>query len=81
MGKRLGKTAGFVVTLWLSLFAVWLFSGEQFLDLMFAMPNAGPVDDAILGLVIAAEEARAALGLPDLFQGLRDLVHGATGLG
>lgn len=77
----MSPNARFCVTLWLSLVAAWAFSGEQFLDLMFAMPNAGPVDDAILAVVVWLEDGRAALGLPDLFQALRDGLHRATGLG
>ena len=71
----------FVATLWIFLIIVWAVSGEQFLDLMFAMPNAGHIDDLILGGVVWLEEARASLGLPDLFQALRDALHNLTGLG
>lgn len=71
----------FVATLWITLVAVWALSGEQFLDLVFAMPNLGPVDDAILTGVVWLEEARARLGLPDLFQMLRDTLHRLSGLG
>ncbi|SLN18466.1 hypothetical protein [Roseisalinus antarcticus] len=71
----------FLMTLWLSLFVIWIFSGEQFLDLMFAMPNAGPIDDVVLTGVVGLEEARASWGAPDLFRMLRDALHGLTGLG
>ena len=35
----------------------------------------------MLGLVAGAENAKAALGLPDMFQALRAAIHAATGLG
>ncbi|QQA44476.1 hypothetical protein [Pelagovum pacificum] len=71
----------FIATLWACLLVVWLFSGEQFLDLMFAIPDAGAIDDAILEAVVGLEEVRATLGVPDLFAQLRELLHGLTGLG
>lgn len=71
----------FMGTLWLCLIGVWLVSGEQFLDLMFAMPDAGPVDDVILTAVVWAEDWRAGLGMPDLFSDLRAFLHRVTGLG
>lgn len=71
----------FNTTLWASLFIMWLVSGEAFLDWAFAMPDIGGIDDALLSLVASAENAKAAFGLPDLFQALRAVIHGATGLG
>lgn len=75
------ETVAFILTLWLCLIGAWLTSGEQFLDLMFAIPDAGPVDDWVLTLVVWLEEARADLGVPDLFAALRAALHGWTGLG
>ncbi|MCB1367544.1 MAG: hypothetical protein KDK00_07270 [Rhodobacteraceae bacterium] len=71
----------FNATLWASLFIMWLVSGEAFLDWAFTMPDIGRLDDALLGLVAGAENAKAALGLPDMFQALRAAIHAATGLG
>lgn len=79
--KRQGGLVPFVATLWLALFAAWLFSGEQFLDLVFSMPDAGPIDDWILSAVLWAEGLRAEAGLPDLFAALRSTLHAWTGLG
>jgi hypothetical protein len=45
------------------------------------MPDLGPVDDFLLAGVVAAEETKAALGLPDLFGALRTLLHRWTGFG
>ena len=75
------NTLIFIATLWLCLIAAWLFSGEQFLDLMFAMPDLGPVDDVILTAVVWLEDFRAGLGAPDLFAALRSVLHRLTGLG
>ncbi len=75
------RNAQFIAVLYAGLFAAWLFSGEQFLDLMFSMPNAGSVDDVILTGVVGLEETRAGLGAPDLFAQLRAWLHGLTGLG
>lgn len=71
----------FAVTLWGALGLAWLLSGERFLDLIFAMPDFGRVDDIILAGVFQAEDAKAALGLPDLFAALRAALHRLTGLG
>lgn len=71
----------FVATLWLALFMAWTISGEQFLDLMFAMPDLGPVDDLVLSGVVWMEDWRADLGLPDLFGRLRATLHRISGLG
>lgn len=70
----------FIATLWICLFSVWLFSGEQFLDLVFAMPDAGMVDDAVISVVVGMEEARAAVDPPDLFAAVRGWLHHWTGL-
>ncbi|MEO0681509.1 MAG: hypothetical protein AAF192_13955 [Pseudomonadota bacterium] len=73
--------AGFTATLWLALALAWAFSGERFLDFAFEMPEMGPVDDALLAALVQVEEAKAALGLPDLFGALRQALHDASGLG
>ncbi|SHI33201.1 hypothetical protein [Wenxinia saemankumensis] len=79
MGTRGNPT--FLATLWAALILAWIFSGEQFLDLMFAMPDAGAVDDWLLGIVVRAEDMRAAWGAPDLFASWRGLLHRTFGLG
>lgn len=71
----------FIVTLWAALALAWLVSGEQFLDLIFAMPDLGGIDDMVLEIAFQAEDAKAALGLPDLFTALRAALHRLTGLG
>ncbi len=71
----------FLFTLWAALVLAWAFSGERFLDWAFAMPDLGAVDDLLLAAVVAAEAAKAALGLPDLFGALRAALHHWTGLG
>jgi len=70
----------FLATLWLALALAWLFSGERFLDLVFAMPDAGPVDDWIIAAALALEDVRRALDPPDLFAALRAALHRWTGL-
>jgi len=71
----------FVLTLWAALALVWAVSGDRFLDLVFAMPDIGVVDDLIISAVLRAEDARALLDPPDLFGQLRHLLHRLTGLG
>lgn len=71
----------FLCALWGFLALVWMFSGEQFLDLMFAMPDAGGIDDIILTVVIWFEDLRVELSPPDVFDTVRALLHKATGLG
>lgn len=71
----------FALTLWAALGLAWLLSGEQFLDLIFAMPDLGWIDDMVLAGAFLAEDAKAALGLPDLFAALRAALHRLTGLG
>ncbi|WP_297773483.1 hypothetical protein [uncultured Roseovarius sp.] len=71
----------FLATLWGALGLSWLLSGERFLDLMFAMPDLGKIDDLVLEVVIQAEDAKDALGAPDLFGALRAALHRITGLG
>lgn len=71
----------FTLTLWLLLPVAWVLSGPRFLDWAYAMPDLGPVDDTILGLLDRADQARAALGLGDAFGALRGALHAATGLG
>ena len=33
----MGRNWQFIATLWIAIVVVWLFSGEQFLDLVFAI--------------------------------------------
>lgn len=82
-GARAGARAGwrFLGALWAALLAAWAVSGERFLDRAFTMPDLGPVDDHLLAALVAAEEAKAALGLPDLFGALRAAMHLWTGPG
>lgn len=70
----------FIATLWIALIATWIVSGEQFLDLIFAMPDLGPIDDWVITAGVTLEDARAAAAPPDLFQALRDWLHSVTGL-
>lgn len=70
----------FIATLWIVLIATWVVSGEQLIDLVFAMPNAGPIDDWAISAVVFVEDTRAAAAPPDLFQALRDWLHSVTGL-
>ena len=76
----MGRNWPFIGTLWIAIAVVWLFSGEQFLDLVFAMPDAGPIDDWAIAAAFALEDAKAALSPPDLFQDLRAGLHRITGL-
>jgi len=71
----------FLATLWIALALAWLLSGERLLDWAFYMPDLGPVDDWILAILVSADEARAGLGLTDIFGALRAALHGWTGLG
>ncbi len=73
-------TAVFLAVLWICLAVAWFFSGEQFLDLVFDMPDAGPVDDLAIAVTVGAEDVRAAVSPPDLFAALRRAIHGLTGL-
>lgn len=70
----------FLATLWLCLALAWLVSGEQFLDLVFAMPDAGPVDDWVIAAAVGLEDFRARFAPPDLFAALRAALHHWTGL-
>ncbi|MBL4811745.1 MAG: hypothetical protein JKX69_05150 [Rhodobacteraceae bacterium] len=71
----------FVTVLWAGLGGIWLGSGEAVLDLAFALPDIGPVDDIIIIAVVWAEDLRAPLGVPDWFGALRAGLHRLTGLG
>ena len=75
------QNLAFITTLWAALALAWLISGERFLDWAFAMPDLGPIDDGILAVVVWAEEAKAALDLPDLFGLWRHWLHDRMGLG
>lgn len=76
----MSQNAKFVATAFGLLGLAWLFSGERLLDAVFAMPDLGPVDDAVIAICVAAEGLKAALGLPDAFGALRGVLHGALGL-
>ncbi len=71
----------FVFILWLIIGLAWLGSGERFIDWAFGMPEMGPVDDALLAVLVVLDEWRAALGIGDGFGALRALLHAVTGLG
>jgi hypothetical protein len=62
------------------LILAWLFSGERLLDGVFAMPDLGGLDDAIIAAMVALEEQKARLGLPDAFGALRQALHAALGV-
>ncbi len=76
----MSQNARFIVTGFGFLILAWLFSGERFLDAVFAMPEAGPVDDAVIAVAVALEDLKAGLGLPDAFGALRSLLHGMLGV-
>jgi|LauGreDrversion4_2_1035121.scaffolds.fasta_scaffold1661781_2 hypothetical protein len=71
----------FALTLWLMLGLAWLASGSRFIDWAFGMPDMGPLDDALIVLLVAADDLRAGLGLGDMFGTLRQALHHMTGLG
>jgi len=73
--------AAFTLTLWTALALAWALSGDRFVDFAFEMPEMGLLDDVLLEVVVAADEAKAALGLPDLFGRLRETLHDVFGLG
>ncbi len=58
----------------------WLFSGERLLDAVFAMPDLGPLDDTLIVAMVALEDIKARLGLPDAFGALRSVLHAALGV-
>lgn len=71
----------FALMLWLMLGLAWVLSGSRLIDWAFGMPDLGPLDDALLVLLVAADDVRADLGIGDLFGALRQLLHSMTGLG
>ncbi len=71
----------FTLTLWLMLGLAWVASGTRAIDWAFGMPDMGPLDDALLGLLVAADGWRAHLGLGDAFGTLRGFLHDVAGLG
>lgn len=71
----------FALTLWLMLGLAWVGSGPRFLDWAFGMPDMGPLDDALLAVLVTADDMRASLGLGDTFGALREFLHRLTGLG
>ena len=76
----MSRNARFIATSIALLALAWLFSGERLLDAVFAMPDAGPVDDAVISVTVALEELKARLGLPDAFGALRGVLHGVFGV-
>ena len=58
----------------------WLFSGERLLNGVFAMPDIGGLDDAIIAAMVTLEDQKAHLGLPDAFGALRQALHAALGV-
>jgi len=76
----MSQNARFTATAIALLGVAWLFSGERLLDAVFAMPDAGPVDDAVIAVIVALEDLKARLGLPDAFGALRGMLHGGLGV-
>ncbi|MCB1357020.1 MAG: hypothetical protein KDK53_11170 [Maritimibacter sp.] len=74
------QNARFIATAAALLVLAWLFSGERLLDAVFEMPDAGPLDDAVIALTVAAEDLKARLGLPDVFGALRATLHALLGV-
>ena len=70
----------FISTSLALLVLAWLFSGERLLDALFAMPDLGPIDDALIAGMVAVEEVKASLDLPDAFGALRNILHAALGV-
>lgn len=70
----------FCVTVWIAIVAVWMVSGEQFLDLVFAMPDAGPIDDWVIAAAFGLEDIKAVFAPPDMFAQLRGVLHSWMGL-
>ena len=76
----MSQNARFIATSIALLVLAWLFSGERLLDAVFAMPDAGPVDDAVIAVTVALEDLKARLGLPDAFGALRGFLHATLGV-
>ena len=76
----MSQNARFTATAIALLGVAWLFSGERLLDAVFAMPDAGSVDDAVIAAIVALEDLKARLGLPDAFSALRGMLHGGLGV-
>ncbi|MEZ5769768.1 MAG: hypothetical protein R3D80_20540 [Paracoccaceae bacterium] len=58
----------------------WAFSGERLLDALFAVPDLGPVDDWAIAGMVALEEFKGRLHLPDAFGALRTALHAFIGV-
>ena len=71
----------FTLALWLMLGLAWVASGTRAIDWAFGMSDMGPLDDALLALLVSADDWRAHLGFGDAFGALREFLHGMTGLG
>ena len=76
----MSQNARFIVTSFALLALAWLFSGERLLDAVFAMPDAGRLDDALIAVTVALEDFKARLGLPDAFGALRGTLHAVLGV-
>ncbi|MEZ5721964.1 MAG: hypothetical protein R3D59_10125 [Paracoccaceae bacterium] len=76
----MSQNARFITASAALLVLAWLFSGTRLLDAVFAMPDVGPLDDAVIALTVAAEDLKAQLGLPDAFGALRGALHGLLGV-
>jgi hypothetical protein len=76
----MSKNVRFIAASIALLVLAWLFSGERLLDAVFAMPDVGPVDDAVIAVTVALEDLKARLGLPDAFGALRGVLHGLLGV-
>ncbi len=76
----MSQNARFIAASITLLALAWLFSGERLLDAVFAMPDVGPVDDAVIAVTVALEDLKARLGLPDAFGALRGVLHAAFGV-
>lgn len=70
----------FTLTCFAALVAAWLLSGERFLDAVFEMMDLGNLDDTIIAGVVALEDLKAGLSLPDVFGALRAAIHHGLGL-
>ncbi|MCG6904717.1 MAG: hypothetical protein LJE68_18750 [Rhodobacter sp.] len=74
------ENAKFTATLIAALFAAWLLSGDRFLDLVFEMVDLGRLDDIVIEGAVILEDAKANLGLPDIFAALRGVLHWVLGV-
>lgn len=76
----MSQNARFVATGFALMVLAWAFSGERLLDAVFAMPDLWGLDDAFIATMVALEEVKAGLGLPDAFGALRTALHAGLGV-